>query len=307
MNSSLHKLGSVAFLGLLVARLAHAEIALTQAQFDNLGIQTHPVVAASAGTEFAAIARVIDPLPWIKIDNDWQAATASTNAARAEAARTRELNKNGNGVSTHVMETAQAQLVAEETKLRSISAERQLLLGEALRRVDAAAWPPLLQDLASGRARLLRIEPAVITAKPAEVSGAAIRTVASDRTALQWLGVSAQAGNSASASYLGIAHDGSLAIGEVAAAVLFAPTPELSGQRVPASAVLRWQGRNWVYVSEAALHFERQDVSLLRRLDGGDWLVTGIEAGDVIATEGSAALLAADLGQGKETAPDEAE
>jgi hypothetical protein len=176
MNPVIRKLGCFAFLATLATTLAHADITLTQAQFDNLGIQTRPVVAANAGTEFAAIARVIDPLPWIKIDNDWLAATASTQAARAEAARTRELNKNGSGVSTHVMETAQAQLAAEEAKLRSISAERQLVLGEALRRVDAVAWPALLQDLASGRARLLRIEPAVIAPKPSEPAGAALRT-----------------------------------------------------------------------------------------------------------------------------------
>jgi len=301
MNPLVRK-SALAFLGLLTASLAHAEIVLTQAQFDHLGVRTYPVVAASAGTEFAAIARVIDPLPWIKIDNDWQAATASTQAARAEASRTRELNRNGNGVSSHVMEAAQAQLAAEEAKLRSIAAERQLLWGEALRRVDAAA---MTQDLASGRARLLRIEPAVIATRPTEISGAAILAGSSGRTALQWLGSAAQAGNSASASYLGIARDSSLAIGEVCSAVLFAPAPELSGARVPDSAVLRWQGRDWVYVAQAPLHFERRDVHLLRRLDGGDWLVAGIELGDLVASEGAAALLAADLGQGKPRTPED--
>jgi hypothetical protein len=289
------------FVSLTLVPLAHGEVSLSPAQTDNLGLRTQRAEAAQAPFAEAAVARVIDPLPWIRLENDWIAAQAAVQAASAEATRTRALNAAGSGVSSHVMETAQAAFAAEQAKLRSVAAERRLTLGAAAQALDAKAWSVLIDDLAQGRAHLLRIEP-VAPMGAVHFDAAALRG-AVDSIAVQWLGPAAQSTGSAGPAYIGVVHTGALAVGAVLDASLSDSTRSVSGQRIPDAAVLRWTGRDWVYVATDAHTFERHAVTLLRRLDDGNWLVDGVEADDAVVIVGAATLLTAELGQGAAEEP----
>ncbi len=70
--------------------------------------------------------------------------------------------------------------------------------------------------------------------------------------------------------------------------------PVLAGTIAPAGAVLRHEGRAWVYVEEAPGRFRRREISLDRPLpDGSGWFQErGLAAGQTVVTGGGALLLA---------------
>jgi hypothetical protein len=72
----------------------------------------------------------------------------------------------------------------------------------------------------------------------------------------------------------------------------------LSGVEVPAAAVLRHEGRGWVYLQTADDEFTRHEVPL-DRLTGTGWFVTGgLATTNVVVTAGAATILSAELSGG---------
>ena len=70
----------------------------------------------------------------------------------------------------------------------------------------------------------------------------------------------------------------------------------LHGVKVPLSALLRWQGSDWVFIETAANHFVRRRIVPVEWLDDGCLVANTLHAGERIVTVGAEVLLAADTG-----------
>lgn len=283
-------------LGLACASVASAEVSLTPAQYANLGIRTAVVMTAAVPGQVSAIARVVDPLPWIRLEGDWRAAVAIAQAALREAERSRRLHAADSSVSGRALEAADTQAVVESARRDGLDAERRLTMGAGLVGLDDAARRQLFGDLARGRARVLRFE--ALDDEPAGTvfDGASL---AGDGSVppVEWLGRAPQASPANLApGFLGIARGFDASSGEVVDAWLHKAGTRVAA-RLPAEALLRWDKATWVYRQRDTQTFVRKAITLVRQLDDGAWLATGVEAGDVVVVAGAGALLSADLAQ----------
>jgi len=86
--------------------------------------------------------------------------------------------------------------------------------------------------------------------------------------------------------------------GEAVTAYLKIPGPPVSGVVVPASAVLRYQGADWVYVQTATNRFSREVITLDQPVNGGWFVSAGLAATDRLVVAGAQSVLSAELSGG---------
>jgi multidrug efflux pump subunit AcrA (membrane-fusion protein) len=86
--------------------------------------------------------------------------------------------------------------------------------------------------------------------------------------------------------------------GEAVTAFIKTPGEPISGVVVPASAVLRHEGRGWVYVQTETNQFLRAEVPLDRTMDGGWFVSENLSATNHIVTSGAQTVLSAELSGG---------
>lgn len=67
------------------------------------------------------------------------------------------------------------------------------------------------------------------------------------------------------------------------------------GVLIPFSAVVRYQGRNWVYLQVSNTEFERRSISLSEPANGGWFAAAGFKAGDRIVVVGAQTLLSEEM------------
>jgi hypothetical protein len=263
----------------------------------NLDLATETVEQTSAAERLPAYGRVLDPVPLADAVLAREAALASLEPARREADRVRLLSRAAQNASQRELEAAEAAL--RKARLDAAAAEARLVAGfgaEVAARPDLEGW---IGELVSGRVALARLDlPAGI-----QPSGPPSGVTVERATGAQHLLVAHLIGPAPTTDPLvqglgwlvGIERDppspGTALVGQLEVA---AGTE--TGPRVPASALVRLDGRTWVYVERGSNTFERRAVSLERALPGG-WLVAGALApGEPVVVRGAQELLSAERG-----------
>lgn len=89
--------------------------------------------------------------------------------------------------------------------------------------------------------------------------------------------------------------------GEAVTAFIKTAGEPVSGVVVPATAVLRHEGKGWVYVQTETNQFERVEVPLDRTMDGGWFVSENLSATNHIVTTGAQTVLSAELSGGQFT------
>jgi RND family efflux transporter MFP subunit len=251
------------------------------------------------------------------------AAKASVTSATKEASRLKSLNANDQNVSDKAVEEAEAQLAAQQARLKSAQASVKLLAAPL--QVDSGVGPGPLQVRKSGQIT-------EIAAQPGETvqAGQPLLRVSRFDHLLARLhvppGQSVPASPSRATIYLADNPDVALAAHRVALAGsidpkypgqtwLFRLAPgkaplrpgqavtahiPVTGQRVtgvsiPSSAILRYEGETWVYVERAAGEFVRR-VAHLEEPGKEGWIArSGFAPGERIVIAGAQSLLSEQL------------
>jgi hypothetical protein len=262
----------------------------------KLGLKVQPLAARAAAATIAGYVKVLDPGPLAQLDSDIQAAEAAAEASAAEAARSKALNADGQAVSAKQVEAAQAQARADATKLTLLRRRVGLEWGEGVARLSARQREALLAEIAAGRAALVRID------SPSGEGLAGLKSVDIDlgplgRARAVVLGAARTAdahllspGLIARASGPGVK---SLAVG-LSTPVRLTASAAATGVVAPRAALLRSQGKTWVYVRTAAETFMRKEVEGARVTSDGLFVPEGLKAGEPVVTQGAAALFAAE-------------
>jgi hypothetical protein len=89
--------------------------------------------------------------------------------------------------------------------------------------------------------------------------------------------------------------------GEAVTAFIKTSGEPISGVVVPASAVLRHEGKGWVYVQTAVNQFVRTEIPLDRPVDDGWFVSENLTATNRIVVTGAQTILSAELGSGFST------
>jgi hypothetical protein len=301
MGDALPRLGAGAILCLLWTIAAGAEAPIKPVKLPveiqrKLGLMVQPLLAATRTEKLSGFIRVLDPGPLAQLDSDIQAAEIALAASAAQAARANALNADGQAVSTKALQGAQAQARADASKLASLRRRLALEWGAGLTRMSEKARGVLIEDLASGRAALVRIDTtsgqgqtglkaATLDCGSLGVFHAVVLGAA--RTAdprLMSPGLIARVDGKAAAT---------LSAGLNIPVTLTASGP-VQGVVAPRAALLRSGGETWVYVRIADDSFVRKPIEAGITDPEGLFVRTGLRPGEAVVTTGSAALFAAE-------------
>ncbi|MDE2178174.1 MAG: hypothetical protein KGJ50_07685 [Xanthomonadaceae bacterium] len=287
-------------------RVAPADLAAS-------GVLLAPLMAIREAPQIDGLASVRDPAPLLAsaaglaaARAQAAAADAEAAAAGAEAARLATLYRHGENAALHDVQTARAQAAAAAA--RRIAAVAQFAAARAAARAQwgaaltalAQRGPQALADYADGRTALIELalppgtrvpappvislRPSGATAMPASLLGPAPRTDAVVQGPTWYYRVAVNA-----------ARAGALRIGARFAAAVPEPGALRSGVRVPATAVIWYAGRPWIYVETAPGVFRRQPLPESAHGAAG-WIVSaGLRPGQRVVAHGAELLLSQEL------------
>lgn len=264
--------------------------------YARLGVRTAALSAISTRGMANGFARGLDVAPLAAILAEIDTASATAAASQAEARRLDTLYRQDVSASRRALETARAQALADGSRVRLAQQRIGLEFGAGLARMGQGALHQLVSEIAAGRAALVRIDvpgadlpPGTAIAIGEPGAGLSVRILGPAAAAdarLQSAGVLAVVhGPMARQAQTGRILPARAAAGGAVAGVL-----------VPRDAIVRFQGRMWVF-RQNGRKFDR--IALVDPQPVADgWVVRdGLKPGEVIAVSGAAGLLALDAGR----------
>jgi hypothetical protein len=295
------------------ALAAQAEVKLSAEQRESLGVKSTPVATAQVGATVSATAQVLDPGPLLTLMSDLSAAQAAAAGSASEYQRSQRLNAADANVSLKALEAARAQAAADGAKAQGLQAQLLVSWGRALVNLTPAARGELISALRTGHASLVRAESTASLPEDAQVHTASVQSLSGRESwKAQVLGPAAQLGSTGVGTAYILRVPVELQAGRVLTARLQDTHHPLSGLKVPASAIVRWRGSDWVYVEGEGGSFSRVLIRPQGWLDDGALIAPGegedqLKTGDKVATVGAAMLLAAENAPSEEEDKDKAD
>jgi hypothetical protein len=252
-----------------------------------------------------AFGRVLDPTPLVTLDGELAAAEAALAASRAEHERTQKLLAAGENTSRKVAETAEAQFRADEIKADSLRRSARIEWGPAFAALDAAQRREFVEQLVRGDTSLIRVDILPGDALAEQPRSARLLVLGREQQPVETTNITPAADVDAKTQAQGFIlrvenAPFPLRPGMALTAWLELPEKPRAGFVIPRSAVLRHDGRTWVYVQEEEEKFVRKPVTLDTPLEGDKgWFVPenggGIKADDVLVVTGGQSLLSEEL------------
>jgi hypothetical protein len=303
-NVQLRRHGRAAVLLFMLAWIAspvwaaNVSIALSAADQTRLGLQDQSLSLQRRASQIDAFAKVLDPGPLAQLEADLLTAESSAAASKAEADRARALHASDGSIASKDVEAAVAQADDDASKLNLLRRRLGLEWGPGIAGMSAAQRAALIRDLADGRAALVHVD------TPSNEGQAGARTVDVDVGDGSVHGVVLGAARTAEprlqSSGLIVKVSGRsallLSIGLTQSAHINS-TSAVWGVVVPRSAVVRYEGSDWVYIRRSPTEFERRLLQSPIAADQGLFVSSGMRAGDRIVVRGASELFAVEQAQ----------
>ncbi len=251
-----------------------------------------------------AFGRVLDPTPLVTLDGELAAAEAALAASRAENERTQKLLAAGENTSRKIAETAEAQFRADEVKANSLRRNALMNWGGDFAALGTAARRAFVERFLHVEAALVRVDILPGDALSEPPKSARLLVLGREQQPIDTRAITPATDvdpkTQAQGFILRVEQPPfALVPGMALTAWLELPEKPRTGFAIPRSAVLRHDGRAWVYVQEEDEKFVRKPVTLDTPLDGDKgWFVAeggGIKADDLLVTVGAQSLLSEEL------------
>lgn len=285
--------------GLAVAlhgTLCFADVQLQPDERENLGIQTEAVQVLNVARQWSAAATVLDAGPLVAALSDLRAAESAAEASRDEFRRAEQLYQNDKNVARKTRDAARTQSITEEGRVATVRSQLLSAWGQPILAMSGEVRGRLVSDLLSGRATLIRAEP--MQPLPPEARFGRVE-VSSLNGPARWtasiLGPLPQSSAPAFAGAVLLSVPAALSAGQALRAQLVEAAPSVRGPSVPAAAIVRWRGSEWVYEEKPANNFVRHAVRRGARAEGRALLEGNVPADARIVVIGARALLGAEL------------
>jgi len=260
--------------------------------------------------EMKAYGRVLDPAPLMDLLTDLGRAEMTFDSSHQELERAKELKKDNN-ISERAFQEAEAAYDQNSAAVGASQSKIQLAWGRRIAEMTGPmvvppgmprTWDKFLQNYPNSEV-LIRVDlPAgerlenwaqtarlvSLAEKIAPVSADYFDALPAMDPQTQQQGILFAADKSTN----------QLTPGEAVTAYLKTPGVPVEGVVVPAAAVVRHQGKGWIYVQTEANRFERTEIPLDRLTDNG-WFVSEIlSATNRIVVSGAQTVLSAELSGG---------
>ncbi|MEI6534546.1 MAG: hypothetical protein WCN98_04335 [Verrucomicrobiaceae bacterium] len=276
-----------------------------------LGIEKEQPQKMELPARRRAFGSVLDPTALVALDGELAAAEAALVASQAESERTQALMAT-NDTSKKSAEASKAQFLADKVKVEGLVRGAQLQWGSLFDR-ETTKRRALIDQLLSGSAALIRVDlmPGDALAdlpKSARIIVMGREDAPFNATELM-PAMAADPKTQAQGFILRVDKPPfTLRPGMALSAWMELPEKPRAGFIVPRSAVLRHDGRTWVYAQEEGEKYIRKPITLDTPLDGNQgWFITeggGLSADDVIVVVGVSSLLSEELKAQSGGAPD---
>jgi len=262
----------------------------------RMGLKTESLTAAETPAQVEGWGHVLDPAPLAALVTEAAATQASLQASVKEYERVNALYSRDQNASARALEAAEAAMSKDRIELASVHS--RLVLGWGGEIAAQADLPAFVQSLASRQNVLIRVDlPLGEEVKTPPAGGhVALAGEPLARIEARVLGPAPSVDpQTQGRGYLLLAKGESLPFGSAVVAWLTVSGKPLIGVEVPEAAIVRYEGRDWVYVSMGPTAFSRRPVVLSHPVEGG-WLVTGgLAPGDRIVVGETQMLLSEEL------------
>jgi hypothetical protein len=275
-------------------------VKLDQDTQTRMDLKVEPLAAAQMSPEVKGYGRVVDPAPLAALVTEAATAQASLEASAKEFERLKALYSQNQNASARALETAEAAMKRDQISL--ISVQSRLLLGWGQAIVSQADLAAFAHSLVAQETALVRVDLPLGEQLPAAPMGGRIAPLGAPEhlSDAQYVGPAPSTdAQTQSRGVLLLVKIDPPPPGTAVLAWLAIPGQSQSGVVLPRGAVLRHEGRTFVYLQTAADTFERKAVTLGRPA-GDEWFVgEGFKPGDKVVTVGAQELLSEELkGQG---------
>lgn len=282
--------------GQTVLRIDAATLART-------GIVTTPLATGSSATVVPVFATVVDTTRLTDLANLWTVGAAQADAARARAAasnaslaRTRLLYADSQNASLAQLQAAQATYAADRAGANAARAQASTALVSARLEFGSALTPgsPLVGAIVARRTLLLQV------ALPPE-AGAPPKTLLVEgdggvRSTARLIGAAAKTDPRVPGrgAYYAVPASSGFVPGMNVTAQL-TTGDNISAVTVPASAVVDWQGKAWIYRRRGDGAFVRTGIAADQRDAAGNYIVRDLATRMPVVTQGAQLLLSEEL------------
>lgn len=267
------------------------------------GIVIAPLAANNSAATVPVFATVVDTTRLTDLANAWAVGAAQLSAARARAeasraslARTRLLYADAQNASLAQLQAAQAAYVADQAGANAAQTQATTALASARQEFGPALTPgsALVDAIVSRRSLLLQVALPPDAGPPPQTL--VVEGDGGVRTSARLIGAAARADPRVPGrgAYYVVPGSSGLVPGMSVTAQLATGGPA-QGTTVPASAVVSWQGRNWIYRRQGDGAFTRIAISTDRRDGAGNYIVHDPGPGTPVATRGAQLLLSEEL------------
>jgi hypothetical protein len=243
-----------------------------------------------------AVGRVVDPLTFTAAAADCESARAATFASQSEFERTQKLAAQGNA-SPRVL--AASQTAASKDALALKSAQARFAADWGVHLAACTNLPAFAETLQAGESSLIKLTLPVGTFPNPPPSAATIFFFGSETNSVPAVLVDDLPVDSATqAKTLLFSASQKLAANVSVTADLQVAGEPVSGVVVPASAILRHEGKGWVYVQAGTDQFMRVEIPFDRQTANGWFVSENLSGTNRIVVAGAQTVLSAELSGG---------
>ncbi|MGH7976434.1 MAG: hypothetical protein ACREDS_02865 [Limisphaerales bacterium] len=259
------------------------------------GLKTITVSAAALPPEIKVYGRVLDSAALISRQSDLVTARAALQASRAEYDRLKKLSVQDN-VSAHTLDLAEAQLARDQGAL--VTAGAQLAAASSKTVADQPA--DFFQSLAKQKSVLVLLDLPAGEISAEMPIGAGIISQQSEANGRNQFVTGKFLGHATTVDprtqgegfiFSVTNAPVSLMPGLDVTGFLSMPGEPSHGVIVPDDAVVRSDGRAWIYAQTGGKDFERREIILNHPIEGGWFVTNGVVAGEKIVVAGAQVLL----------------
>ena len=282
----------------------NAVVAMSDELQGDAGIVVAKPVAAQLAPEVKGYGRVLDPTPLGALMTELASARAAYAASSNELARLNILAAQGNA-SSRALQTAEAAALRDQLAVQSANERLALSWGRVV--AEQKDLPGFIQSLTSREKVLIRIDLAAGENLPASPTGVRLVTLSGSSVEAEFLGAaSAVDPQTQGRGFIFLAKAGAAQLmpGEAVIGFLKLPGDPLAGAIIPRSAIVRTEGKGWVYVlGKTGDAFTRKKIALDHATDTGWFVANGITVGDHVVVTGAQTLLSVELKPAASAAP----
>jgi membrane fusion protein, multidrug efflux system len=259
----------------------------------RIDLKTDELKATQHTPELSAFGAVLDPASLITAQTDIGMTTVALETSRKAATRAKSLFDQGENVARKTLETAEADLRANEIKLKALQQQIALEWGESFANLSPTDLQTLVGNLVATKIVLARVDlPAgeTLTNTPA---AARISTIANTNwQAAKVISRAAKIDPKVQGEGFILQSDwAQLRPGAAVSALLPTAAGAQKGVVVPDAAVVQFIGKTWAYVQTGTNSFMRAEISQQSPVEGGWFEVSSVKAGDRVVVQGAQQLL----------------